>query len=618
MYPTLTGVGMCMILALCLVYCLQVVQLALLSEAHGVYSLIGAFLALFFCAAKKSSAANITFITLGDGGLALLLCALCGLFATMFIDHSVDGQSGYLVWSYEVAQGWNPLKQLSDLAVKAEFADSYPIASVLVGAAWMDIIPRIDIAQVSNGIAWLGTLLLLIGVLRKRLGLFVSLTLSVAAMLGPVFITQLHSSMIDGQLGVLTLAFALFWIERPAKWAFFAVGIYLLGLKFTALLNVGCVFAAFGLIEWIYGARFWENLVRQSKNFALLLFLGIGVFGAQPYVKNLFGYGSVMVQSLADLQAYVAPHKDAYLRDHSRLEGLFTSQFAHSKNISYETSQSKIECKTMGTVYAGEILSFQTPDVRIGGHGPLFGLALFGAGVLFIVQLILQGVARTSWRLFFSYIVLLLIVCASVLINSEAWWARFVPQLYFIPALIIGFSFLQSKRSAIATVLPLCFLLANGLLVTYANYGFSKIQTQNYSRSVDQLNNAVKSGATVYVSVGEMLANAVRLRERGLNYLLLSRYHRNDSPLSVPTVQSVVTARIPVSGSVVAHITDLDPLLAKSLVMPSAEISHSPWMLALEKYTTFRGANEDSLFKDRALSPIGSCSSGFCGPFSCL
>jgi hypothetical protein len=81
-------------------------------------------------------------------------------------------------------------------------------------------------------------------------------------------------------------------------------------------------------------------------------------------------------------------------------------------------------------VAPGELDAFGAPDVRFGGFGPWFGLAFVIAAVAACAALLAGGKHSALWLL------AIVAILVSALVNPELWWARFVPQLWLVPVVV--------------------------------------------------------------------------------------------------------------------------------------------------------------------------------------
>jgi hypothetical protein len=86
------------------------------------------------------------------------------------------------------------------------------------------------------------------------------------------------------------------------------------------------------------------------------------------------------------------------------------------------------------------------PDVEIGGFGSLFGWTILAALIAMIYTLWCQkGEALKGQGPWVVLIAMSCIILSSV-INPEFWWARYVPQLWLFPIMVVVFAFMSGQK----------------------------------------------------------------------------------------------------------------------------------------------------------------------------
>jgi hypothetical protein len=94
-----------------------------------------------------------------------------------------------------------------------------------------------------------------------------------------------------------------------------------------------------------------------------------------------------------------------------------------------------------------EFTQFATSsDLRIGGFGPLFGLMLLLTLILWLLP-----VGATTDRAPFAALAIGIIV--ATLLNPEAWWARYAPQLWLLPVVVTAACFRARYGRVIALII---------------------------------------------------------------------------------------------------------------------------------------------------------------------
>ncbi len=157
-----------------------------------------------------------------------------------------------------------------------------------------------------------------------------------------------------------------------------------------------------------------------------------------------------------------------------------------------------------------EIAAFARPDVRVGGWGPLFG------AILILAAAALIGLFFVSRRIALVALGLIAAILAISLLNSEAWWARYTPQLWLIPVIVLGALWVaQEKRARLAGNLLALLMFANIFLVSGAYVGWNTLSTRQVRATLAELR---QSGERVMLYYGPLEAAGMRLQEYEIPY----------------------------------------------------------------------------------------------------
>ena len=381
--------------------------------------------------------------------LLVLLVSLALVISSATVDDGYDG------WLYHepavigLTHGWNPVAQpLFDAwwATQRTALGSPPDAPSVDGL-WTTAYPKALWVLASHALVWglpldsgkyAGILLIFAasGVALRALrlaGLSAgwSLVLAVVSALNPVSVMQTTTYYVDGALGccltVLVFSLVAFNITRSRLDLFLAIGASLIAcnLKFTGPIYVAIMTLPV-MIWWLWRRQLQVHHLRTLGLAALLLIL----CSVNPYLTNV-RIGGSPVQPLNRRNLMVAQMWPEFLAK-NRFEKLFISlTFTNYLNPYGELPES--ELKTVTNPFQlrsiNEFEEFSTSyDLRIGGFGPLFAVALALASLIALMR------ARDGTR----DVALALIAfgtVASTLVISVSWWARFVPQMWLVPVL---------------------------------------------------------------------------------------------------------------------------------------------------------------------------------------
>jgi hypothetical protein len=191
-------------------------------------------------------------------------------------------------------------------------------------------------------------------------------------------------------------------------------------LKFTGLV-FGIMFVATFVGEAIWQRR-WHLGTLATLPMSLGLFAGVCFTGFDPYITNMRDNGHpfypIMGKDAIDI---ITPHLSADFHKRPRPVQLALSLFSRPSNDN-RPPRLKVPFATT----ASQLRAFRFADVRIGGFGPWFG------------EIVLVSLAFIRWPWRRSFVPALAGICvASAFVNPALWWARYVPQLWVVPLLVL-------------------------------------------------------------------------------------------------------------------------------------------------------------------------------------
>jgi hypothetical protein len=223
-------------------------------------------------------------------------------------------------------------------------------------------------------------------------------------------------------------ALAVRYFHRPRLITLVWVGmsfIMIMNVKLTGIVYAGAFGAGFVVFE--IASRGFRLAQKWAIALALSVVCGI-VLGFSPYITNyLQNHDIVRPLREAREQKNHDPYKlqrPENMTKLSRLERLAASIFSRS-NASGPPL--RYEYKIPFLVSRDELESIKVLDCRVGGFGPWFGGALILSLLVLGWRLYLRD-AQAHWLMLPMGLVL-----ATVLLNPESWWARFVPQTWILP-----------------------------------------------------------------------------------------------------------------------------------------------------------------------------------------
>ncbi len=415
--------------------------------AFSAWAIIALTLAAVFWIARRESRAW----TAPFAVLAVIAVAL--LAEHTILDTTYDGQEYHYDATRALADGWNPLREAFQPPANVRghvpvllWPQHYPQAAWL--AAAVPIAAGIDIESAKLAPLMLAASLFFAAfgaALTWRLTRLEALALAALAAANPILIVQAFTRLNDGLLAAsmaLTALFAALWLRDGKRaYAGLAAGVLIFGLnlKFSALALMALLCAAIVISAWLFAGR--TKALRALTLLAAAGVAGVFVFGAHPYVSNTFAHHHpfypVMGEGAVDILTYNRP--DGF-NDISAPERLARSYFGPT-STSYDGGSGY---KLPFTFQRLEIRAAGDGDTRLAGFGPLFSGAI-------ILALALGAWIAARHRNRTSTIALsaLLAITVLTLCLPEAWWARYVPHMWWIVggvALIAMLSAAQAVR----------------------------------------------------------------------------------------------------------------------------------------------------------------------------
>ncbi len=451
-------------------------------------------------------------VALAAGWLAAVVLVL--VVAGRVYDMSFDGQNYHLEGVLRLARGWNPFWNWQvpgvEPGVDAGSVTHYPKGAWIVAAAIYRTTGHVETGKAINLFLLLATAGLAVGTLvplfPRRPVTAIGLALLVAA--NPVALAQAFSFYVDGALAsTLTALFLVLWRARQradaaTDAALAALILLAVNLKFTGAVFAPLIVAAFWA-AFLRGRRARVAVVAAAA-FALALLL----VGFQPYVVNTVADGNPFYP--VSTSTTLSGQADPGFLAHGRVHKLLVSLFARGSNASDRPPRLKVPF----TLHRDEIRPYTKLDPRFGGLGPFFG------GCLLCAVAVLLAAARVNRRAAAAAAGVAGIALATALAISDPWWARFVPQLWLIPAVLCLPAVAAEmpgwlRGAALATA---GLLLANALFVGAATGATLLRRNALLRRQLAFLRDAARGAPVSVWRTGTCRSLDVRLSEAGIPF----------------------------------------------------------------------------------------------------
>ena len=454
-------------------------------------------------------------IYLLTAAVILIIIFLSLFISGFFYDISSDGQMYHMESAIQMKYGWNPFRQELPLEFnQAIWLNHYGKGVEDPQATIYAFTHRLETTKATNFIMLAASFCLSMAFLVRldRFSHRKNLLLSVLLAFNPVTFYQLLNTYLDGQLCSFLLCFILVACllykeaDRFYLMLLAAVLILLVNTKFTSL-----VFAAiftFGMLLafWVQGkkATFKKSFIVA----ALATAFGVGVVGYFPYVINIVRYHDIFYPGLPMLKSEAMKFTPPVLKPKNQFSKFLISFFSHTDNMHLSVTKNPIiKEKIPFTLNSTDVFNASKPYVAfIAGLGPFFsGVCLVALGFF----------GTWYWRLKdrkMARPVLILsgTILVSVLIISESWYVRYVPQLWFLPVILLMASeSLTGKMVGRIRNLMYLLLLVN-ISFCLASFPYVYYKTEQIKYELEQLK---ASGQTIPVEFTYFTSNRERFRE---------------------------------------------------------------------------------------------------------
>lgn len=462
------------------------------------------------------------------GGLVIAACAtfIAAIMLTaQFIDFSYDGQSYHIPAMIALASGWNPflnphLIEWNQIFVQESgtelYIDHYPLGSWIMAATVYKLTGLIESGKAFNLIYMFVVYLVAIDFIDRicKCSKFTKYILSSLICLNPIIVCQLGSFYVDGQLAaLLTIAIILsveyVWFEDHRTLALF-------GLALISLINVKMTGLAYASI---IGASTFLGLVflrRHSGRFASIFsaawVVAVLVVGFHPYITNTIQYKTPFYPIGAVIKNPLEHQIHRSFLEKSRLEKL-----AYSLAGRQNDTLSMPVLKSPFVISKSDIWKYASTDVNFGAFGPLFFLVLIE--LLVVGAFVLIKERKISFFLVFAFL-LLLTTMAPI---SEMWKARYAPQLWLLPIILIIALYNNNQLWVrLAAMAGWAALIVNVALVSYVNLGSSYTRSLDFSKSLALLikNDYGDKILEIYFP-SRIVTHKARLSEYGISYKMV-------------------------------------------------------------------------------------------------
>ncbi len=404
-------------------------------------------------------------------GLLLIIASL--LVASFFWDFSWDGQWYHQSAIYNMTEGWNPIKEPirkfnknNDLSIL-----HFPKGSWYFAASTYSAFGVFEAGKALNFIVLFVLALFSYDVSRKfNLNKLNSILISVLLVFNPVIWSEIATYMVDQLLCLYLTIYvvAIFSLLKKYNLYHLLIGVMavigLINVKFTGVVFV-FVFSFFGFVYILFKRR---TLIKEYVIVHIVTaVISLLIFGFNPYISNLQERGNPLYPILGTdefpsqlAQGFDGNEKHETPKNMQKkpfVVRFFYAHFGAPSNAPYdEKDNAELAIPFVSKVSSWDAYRFH--ETRVAGFGPFFS-GLFILSLLYLLFFLKANKSKS-----------ILVLCvygaiiSSLCISKHFWWARFAPQIWFIPIipLILGMASNKNKKANYSLVF---LTIINALIV---------------------------------------------------------------------------------------------------------------------------------------------------------
>lgn len=425
------------------------------------YNIILAYLFSNFVIYKYKGKSKLLFSNI----IFLVIISILFYLLSKTYDTSWDGQWYHQDAILKLIEGWNPFYNTYDANISISESDRwihhYPQASWMVQANILKIGNSIQASKLLHLLLSIASFGISFYVIRRVININIIITaiFSLYVAFNPVTYSQFFSFYVDGQsaMGLSMYLFILVLLAyNPNKYLYILLAclfIYFSNIKFTNLIYLS-IFNVFYFI-WIFVNNSNTIRIKLFTYFSILYCFGILVVGYSSYTRNLLEKGHPFYPILGKNNVGNIV-KDiplsANFKDQNRFQNLLDASFAYPV-YARQPDSSKFRMPFTEVNYD----NFFRTDAELSGFG-----ARWSEILIFSILILLYLLFKLNAKKKLYLLLLLSSILLSVFINEQCFVARYVPQLWLLPMVLILFLYAENGiiHKVISVSLSL-FLLYN-------------------------------------------------------------------------------------------------------------------------------------------------------------
>lgn len=399
------------------------------------YVLTIIFIVLSFLYLKKQGKAISEIIFLYV--IMFLTLAVSLLISLKVFDVSYDGQGYHQEALIQLYNGWNLFLDPIVDARHSIWISHYGKVSWIIGSIFYKLTGSIESAKFINIFVALPTIVYAYSVLsnlcKKKM---LAIIISVILLINPVYTNQALTFYVDQLLYIGFIVIALSSIKlillpkETSDYIILSTGVILLSnVKFTGLGYAGVLM----LLFTFFVIKNNKLSLKKSKpiilHFLVTFIIAVFIGGFNPYLTNLKMGHPLYPLSGPNKVDIMTDNTPKYFRYDSTLVKFLKSYYGIPSDFGEDNTQMpwNNDINELKFKFKNSLKMSFVYDTRIGGFGPF--TALFITFLLISSIYLIFKIKDNNRNI---YLFTFLGVILTTLINPESWWARYVPQLWFL------------------------------------------------------------------------------------------------------------------------------------------------------------------------------------------
>lgn len=433
--------------------------------------------------------------------------------ASWTFDQSYDGNWYHLKAIRELAwEGWNPFYQYlpKDSYPFAElYVNHYAKSSWIAAATWVQLFDIQDAGRINQWILMLATFGSGLTVaLHEKRNQLVKAIIVVLAAFNPVSVNLMFSHYIDGELAscLLLLIIGFYQAEKTGSrflgLMLLILAVYLANLKFTGLLFVILIGGA-----WTWRQMWIAQLSPGMFVIALVLFglLGIGGLGYPTYVRNHLEKGNLFYPLLGKDNVNKQVSEACYpanFYNTNRFQRFYLSNTAEPEFV---RAPQKSTQRPLFQI-PKDIGQYDVAAPELNSFVPFFQEILLLSFILLLTLMFQNKMSFPAWVLF-------LLLISPVFWLEQNWMARYIPQLWFAPLLLLWHA--SNKKKIGFLSITLIIAIAVNLVIVNVRLVTRQIKED---KAFHAWLRELKQNSNNQLSLGWMGSDESRLKQAGVKW----------------------------------------------------------------------------------------------------